>query len=511
LQNCRIKLGINIFELIKPLLIMLKQFLLIFLLSLLPFARGYSQYQVNERCHEAWEALIDLRIETAKDLVNQEIQEHPKNYYAYYLAQLCDAYLIAINGSQEMYEQFNDDFEKRRAIMDDQDMESPYYLACESEMLLHMAAFGVMFGDRLSGIRKGYRSYKKIYENIKKFPDFKPNLKLEGFYNIAISNLPPFVQWAVSAFGVNGDSKTGFRLLQEYFESVEDERGLNGEAALYVILAYKLNKQPVKAYEFIKDKDSSLVNLRIINYFYANTAYRSGHNEEALEVLENFNPENAEVFFLPYDYMMGKILLTKGDNRAEYHLKRYLQLDEKSSYIKEINYKLALNYLIRGNVEQFEYYKEKACDEGADVNERDREAMYDCSLDYTPDIGLTRCKLLLDGGYHKEFADLFYTLNINEQSPIYYQLEYTLLKARYEEVKGNLEEAEQNYMIVIASGEDEDYYFASEAALRLGLMHLDDDRTKARKYLERARDLYDSDYYEYIDEIAKREIGAMDQ
>ena len=470
-----------------------------------------AQYQVNDRCLDAWEALIDLRILTAKELVAREISENPSNYYAYYLDQMCDAYMIAINGSQEMYEQFASDFEARRDIMDGNDIASPYYLACESEMLLHMAAFGVLYGDRFSGVRKGYRSYKKIGENIKKFPDFQGNQKLEGFYNIAISNLPPFVQWAVSTFGVTGDLDKGFRLLHENYESNKDTRGLGAEAALYVILSYKLSKQPDKAFDFIRDEKGLVVEQRIVKYFYANTAYRSGHNEIALESLSGFNPDDAEIFFLPYDYMMGKILLTKGDEKAAYHLKRYLDLTEKDSYIKEINYKLALSYLIRGDVEQFEFYREKACDEGEDVNERDRETIYDCKLDYTPDPNLVQCKLWLDGGYLEKFADLFYTLDYKDSSPIYYQLEYTLLKARYEEIKGNREYAEIEYKITITSGEDEDYYFAAEAALRLGLMYLGNDSEKARKYLELAREIYDSDYYEYIDEIAKRELNRLDQ
>ena len=197
------------------------------------------------------------------------------------------------------------------------------------------------------------------------------------------------------------------------------------------MLSYKLNKEPANAFEFIRNQDSSIINKRIIKYFYANTAYRSGHNEIALESISGFKPEEAEIPFLPFDYMMGKILLRKLDDKAGYHFKRYLELNEKENYIKEINYKLALSYLIKGDTKQFDFYKEEACDEGVDVTERDRESIYDCNLDYTPDISLTTCKLMLDGGYNEHFAELFYSFNFDEDTPLYYQLEYTLLKARY--------------------------------------------------------------------------------
>ena len=492
-----------------PLTMFLRILAAILFLTVFPLV-SYSQYQVNDRCLEAWKALIDLRVETARKLIAQEISEKPTNYYAYYLDQMCDAYALVINGSQEMYDDFCADFEKRREFMEEKDTESPYYLLCEAEMYLHMAAFGVMYGDRISGVRKGFKSYKKVYDNIENFPGFYGNDKLDGFYNIAISNLPPFVKWAAGAFGVKGDAETGFDMLHRYFESTKGMSGLNAEAALYLLLSYKLNKEPLKAFNFIKDQDSSVVDLRIVKYFYANTAYRSGFNDIAFASISNFNPDEAEIFFLPYDYMMGKILLRKLDDRSGYHLKRYLDLNKKDSYVKEITYKLGLSYLVKGDLGQFEYYKEKSCDDGADVNERDRETIYDCELNYNPDILLTKSRLLFEGGYYDRFGDIFYTINYNENSPLPYQLEYTLLKARYEEILGNRAIAETDYKVVITGGEDEDYYFASEAALRLGLMLLKSDTERAKDYLEMAGELYDSDYYEYIDEIAKRELKKLE-
>jgi len=491
-------------------LMQIKKYIL-FVFTFLISAGLFAQYEVNNNCLNAWEALTDLRVNTARQLVANEIRQNPDNYYAYYLDQMCDAYALAINGSQEMYYQFVVDFEYRREIMDEKDTKSPYYLACQSEMFLHMAAFGVMYGDRFSGVRKGFKSYKKIKENVELFPGFATSKKLEGFFNIAISNLPPFIQWAAGALGVSGDRQKGFDLLYEYFESVKDKKGLNAEAALFIMLSYKLNKEPVKAFDFIMAKDSSITRQRIVKYFYANTAYRSGNNDIAYESIASFEPENAEVVFIPYDYMIGKILLRKLDDKAAYHFKRYLDLNKKDSYIKEISYKLGLTYLVKNDVRQFNYYREQSCDNGDDVNERDREAIYDCELDYTPDVTLTKCKLLLEGGYHERFTEEFIAYHFNISLPLPYQLEYYLLKARHEEFLGNKHLAEESYKTVINSGRDEDYYFASEAAMRLGLMMIESNREKAIKYLELARDLYDSDYYEYIDEIAKRELKILDE
>lgn len=476
---------------------------------LFAFLMSKAEYTVTENCAKAWEAITNLNTETAKQYINQEMIHNPDNYYVYYVANTCDAFNLKINGSDELYDQFVEDYEYRRGKMDGNDEDSPYYLYCEAEMLLQMAMMNVLYGDRFSGVRKGYKSYKKVYDNIKAFPDFQLNKKLEGFFNIAIANLPSFIRWAVSSFGISGNSEKGFQLMHEYFESVKDDAGLNAEAALYTLFSFKLNKEPVKAFDFIRVQDSSITNKRLIKYFYANTAYRSGHNAIAYESFSTFYPEKMEIFFLPYDYMMGKIMLRKLDPQATYHLKRFVEYAKEDNYGKEILYKIALSYLVAGNVEEFEVYKTKARKADVEVTERDREANYDCNLDYQPDIRLAKCKLLLDGGYHEEFAETFLTYPSNNFSEPAYKLEYGLMKGRYELILGNDQLAVSTFEAVIADGKDEDYYFASDAALRMGMYYLPSDTTKAKTYFEKTLNLYDSDYYEYIEEIAKRELKRI--
>jgi hypothetical protein len=486
-----------------------KYFFLVFLFFV--FGNLKAEYTVTANCSQAWEALLNLNTITAKRLIEKEIRENPKNYYAYYLAQTCDAFALKINGSDEMYEQFVEDFEMRRDIMDDKDTDSPYYHYCESEMLLQMAVFNVLHGDKLSGVRKGYRAYKTLYENIDQHPDFIFNNKLDGFFNVALSNLPPFVKWAASTFGISGTSKKGFELLNEYYNKVKDEPGVNAEAALYMMLSYKLNKEPKNAFEFISQQDSSITERRIIKYFYANTAYRSGLNELAYNSLLKFNPGGMEMDFIAYDYMMGKILLRKLDAKSSTHFERYLELSIEDNYKKEITYKLALSYLVRGDENKFKFYRDIARDQGEEITERDREAGYDCELKYTPDISLTKSKLLLEGGYFNRFEDNMSKFSISQNTPLPYQLEYWLLSARYNLHQEQFAEAETALLKVIEKGKNEDYYFAAEAALLLGTYYREKNNPEeAKKYLDLCLNLYESEYYEYIEEMAKRELKKIE-
>jgi len=479
---------------------------LIFLVS---FQTLRAEYKVTEKCTQAWEALFNLDFITAHKLVNDELKANPTNYYAYYVEQQIDAYFLMINASQSDYDKFAEEYKLRREKMDGKSTESPYYAMCDAEMQLQMGIMNVMFGDRLTGVRRVYAAYKKFYASQAANPDFLYNLKMIGMFNIALSNLPPFTAWAAGTFGVKGDYDTGFKIMFQYFDDVKKMKGLNTEAALYITLGYKLNKEPEKAYKFLESVDSSIVDYRLLKYFHGNTAWASGNNAKAVALFARFNPADLEIEFLPYNYMMGKIQMRSLDKQAENNLLIFLRKTKKVAYIKEINYYLALYYLMNGNLESFEKYRKIACDKGGDVTERDRETMCDCQLDYVPNPILVKCKLLIDGGYYDRFNQTMKNFQISEARLLPYKLEYYLLMGRYYEAKNNMLSAVDSYKKVISMGSSADYYFASEAALRLGEYYEVKDKAQAKSYYEISLDLYDSDYYEYIVNLASKGLERV--
>ena len=484
--------------------------LVLFFIVILGLNQNVSaEYSLNNNCRDAWMLLMDLKISEAKEVLANEIFVNPNNYYAYYLDQTCDAYALLMNSNKEAYYIFLENYEKRRILMDDKDVDSPYYLSCDSEMDLQVGIFNIINGSRFSGLRKAYSSYKKVYQNLKKFPDFEPSLKLDGFFNVAISNLPPFVKWAVSAFGVSGEASYGFKLLLNNYESQKDSRGINAEAALYYVLSTKLNKTPEMAYEFVNSLDSSISVTFLHSYFRANISYRTGKNEEALNSLNVVDiSEHPEGDFL-YSYLMGKILLRKLDNNSEYYLKRYLSYSKKEEYLKEINYALATHYLAQGNLTDFEKQRKITIEQGVEINERDREASYDAALDYTPNITLTRARLLLDGGYFEDYKTEISKFDLGSNSELAYLLEYYFLEGKYYETT-DYKVAISMFKTVIEKGKEKDYYFASEAALRMGNIYEKLGKNeKAKEYCQEAIDLYQDNFYEYIEDKAAKALKSI--
>jgi len=481
-------------------------FLILFCLS----HRAIAVYDVNDNCKNAWMLLMDLEIDQAKELLADEIKSNPENYYAYYLDQTCDAFKLFINSSDEEYEEFVENFSKKRDIMDGKDEDSPYYLACYAEMELQLTMFNIIHGSRFGGIKKGYSAYKKVYRNLEEYPEFEPNLKLDGFFNVAISNLPPFVKWVISFFGVSTDFDYGFQLLNENYLLQKEIWGINAESALFVLLAAKVNKTPELVYDFTKSLDGNISQTFIHQYFKANIAYRTGKNEEALKILQQIDIKENAFADVIYSYLMGKILLRKLDPNAGYYLSRYLSYLEKKEYLKEMNYKLALFYLINNNHQKFLEHCEIVRNEGMDMNERDREALYDANLDYDPDLNLVKARLLLEGGYFDQFNIALKSFEANHRKGLAYELEYHFLKSRYEALRKNKHVAIAKFRKVIELGENQDYYFASEAALRLGNIYQEMGKIKlAKEYYEKSIKLYNSDYYEYIEDKAVKGLNSL--
>jgi tetratricopeptide (TPR) repeat protein len=249
-----------------------------------------------------------------------------------------------------------------------------------------------------------------------------------------------------------------------------------------------------------------------MQYFKANIAYRTGRNEEALLAMKSLESKKGFYREIIYHYMMGKILLNKLDHEAGYHLKQYLSRLEKQEYLKEINYKLAVYSLINGDEEKYKSYCEIVLDDGIDVNERDRESLYDADLDYTPHQELMKARLLLSGGYLVQFDSVFKKIEIDNDGILAHRLEFFFLKAKYELALNHQDEAIKYFQRVLEIDDRSDYYFASDAALKLGYIYQNmEKKEKAKEYYELSLKLFDSDYYEYIENDAEKALAGMEE
>lgn len=477
--------------------------------STIPYSR--AEYKYTEACQQALLNIYDLKMDDARSILKAALAKTPNNYYLYVLEHYCDAMELIITEDEALYEKFKDEWERKRDIMDEKDEDSPYYKLFEAEMMYTVGLMDIKYGGRLSGVSKLFSAYKLIKRNVEGHPDFWPNDRLYGIFNVAFSNLPPAVGWIAKLFGVKGDLDLGMKQLDNYYKQSKSYPGLDAEAVIYKILGYKLTWNNKKGYEFLATLPPELLEITLVKYLYANLSSFGGENDHAIDVLMSIDPTVLQIKFYALDYQLGKCKFKRLDDDANQYLLRYLNQFSGTSYKKEMCNMLSQYYLIHGNKTQYERYRNKLDDFDGDFRDRDREAEVDVSFELIPNVELLKARILLLGAYDDRVEAILSNIQYSSLGELPYKLEYRFLNARIAQRKGNLESAKRTFEKVLDEGEDEDYPFATESALHLGFIYESQKNyPKARFYYDLCLDLFDDDYvYENVERQAESGIDRV--
>ena len=293
----------------------------ILLVSVYIYAFSFSviaqdHYVPDLTCCEITEEILDLKVETARLNITAQLALHENNYYLYYLDQFNDFVQFLIAPNEDRFYRLNDKFDAYREIMDDQDTDSPYYLYVLSSMQLQLSLSRLKSGQTFSGARMGWKSYRNMEQNIKRFPDFYGNKKLRGLFNVMLNNMPPFLRSVAAIFGVKAGKESTFDLLSSYKEEINDKKGLSTEASIFIALSLLLDKKTEQAYNYISNLEQKHYAVFLVNYFRGNLAYQNGDNEMALQVLHDLDIDDTEINFYPYYFIYGKALMNRLDQEA---------------------------------------------------------------------------------------------------------------------------------------------------------------------------------------------------
>ena len=487
----------------------------IFFLSLLFSSQAlFSQgnYQPNQACCDITNELMNLKVVTAKDNIREQLKKTPGNYYLYYLEQYADFVNLLIAPNEDKYNRFKDNYNAYRDLMDEGDKDSPYYYFIKSSMQLQMGIARLKSGDYLSGINLAFRSYKNTRRNTEKFPGFYGNNKMNGLFDLILSNIPPFIRGLAKMFGVKPTGQNPVALLEEYKDGVKNKKGLTAEADIFISLAYLLEKKPLKGFQHISSLQPEEYQIFLIKYFYGNLAYHAKENEKALEIFRTIDIHQPEVPFYPYYFLYGKILMNKLDPQAREYLQTFIDKTNGNDYLKQTHLYLAYYYLMNGDKEKYRTEMLLVLKQGSDKTERDRDALCDAKSEYTPDTTLLRATFLEKGGYFSAAAEKLKSYKFSLQHPVPDKLNYMLLNGKVALDLHDTINATGYFKEVIAIGEKERYYFACEAALNLGMIYeMQNDLQNSRYYYKLCDNLYNSDYYESILDKAEKGLERVEE
>jgi hypothetical protein len=476
------------------------------------FPRSASaNFDYNSNCQQAMQAILDLKTRTAREILQKENAVNPQNGFTVYLEHYCECIELIATEDINIYEKIINNYSKRMEEMDRMDDGSPYNAWLQAEMLFQTGLAQVKFGTRANGVYKMLSSYERIKDHRKKYPQFWQNQKLTGIFNIILNNIPPFLHWAADIFGFSGDSGLGIYQLQQYGIKAREVPGLAEESVIMTNLGFLLSRQEVEAFKFMNAQDPAVLKLNLVKYLYANAASFVYRNDLTLKLLTEIHQNDLQVNFYALPYITGRCKLNHLEKDARKYLEDFMDdytvLDYKKAACNRISY----CYLLEGNMQKFEEYREKVATVGQALRDRDREALIESGSSLIPHTGLLKAQLLCDGGYFSQADSILKSIDPNLLSQTAYKLEYYYRKGRICQLTGKTDLAINEFNEAFYQGSSLPYAFATRSALQLGNIYEDmKNYPLSLQWFENCLHTYNSSYADDgVEQMAEKGIKRL--
>lgn len=454
----------------------------------------------------AYKAIFELRFPEAKRLIQEEKAKSPNNGITILLENYLDYIYLLTADNKADYEKFKDRKGDRIDAIRDNDKNSPYYLFAQAEIYIQWGMLKAKFGDYTSSAIDLNKGKKLLIENNEKFKDFLPNQKSLGWVELTFGAIPANLKGIVGIFGIKGDMLSGFRQLERFKNQVAGSKYsyYNDEAVMIISLAdidVLRNKNNYgKLIASINDlSDRSLLKAYLQGY----VAYKTGHNDEAINFLMNAPHGAGYLTFPAINYWLGTAKLCRMDSDANRYLLNYINETQSVNYIKDAYLKLSFHSLITNNMGAYNNYVKLVKTKGSTFDEKDKQALKEAN-DAKPDIDLLKARLYFDGGYYNNALASLKSKEVNELKIPRDKIELYYRLGRIYDQMGKDADALANYQKAISLGSGATYYYAANSALLSGLIYEQKrDHKKAADYYNLTLKMKNHEYQNSIDNQAK--------
>ncbi len=488
--------------------------LLSFFFSTMLFAREqetiYFSYKADQL--EAQKAICELRLKDANLILQKLALSEPNNAAIAFLQLYSSYYKVLVQLNEKYLTEFNQRylaFEKLNSKLPEQ---SPYKLYTKGSAMLMKAIIAGAFNKYIDAAT-GFRSaYLDLVLNQKKFPQFITNQKELGALEAMIGSLPSQYHWIISALGLDGTIAGGIKKLESYLEKCRLEPMIEQQqAAIYLALIEFNFGDKQKAWRFYKQYATSLESNLMQCYVLAYIGGKSGHNQEALKVLED-KPKSEKYEQIAYlHFLNGEFMLHQLDFDAALQYKKYLILSETKSSEKDVYQRLSWIALLQNDKEKYLLYKHMAEKLQSKLGSEQKLLNQDLANQLLPNKELLKSRLWFDGGYYEQSLSILKNVNAQDLKSAYQKIEYQYRLGRVYHDMGNLGEAIKHYQNCLNAGKGINSYFLPNASLQLGLIYKGlGYKDLAKKYLHQVSDYSSYDYEDSIKQKAKAGLSGLE-
>lgn len=457
-----------------------------------------------------------LKIESARELIDEERKINPANGLIPYLDNYADLHYLLISEDKAAFKAWSKNEDLRLAALAKLPNTSPYKRFFQAEIRLHWAFAKMKFGNEGSASWDVIKAYRIIEENQKRFPNFIPNLKTLGLLHVLIGSVPDNYTWVTKILGLKGNIKLGI----EEIQTVEREAPFfQQETQLINLLlhAYTLQlseEQKTLLKQLPKNQPDNL----LLHFFATTILMKEGKSEEALQYL-NHAPSGDDYIAFPFlDYLRGEIALQKGKYDIAFFFYNKFQKRYKGfNYIKDSNLKMFMTRWLANRDTDAAPHMKLAGSTGSTIIEGDKFAQR-LSEEFENGKLLPEHKILYkaryatDGGYLTEAWDLIdnYTeMAFNAPND---KAELNYRKGRILQKMNQIDRAMPYYDRAIFLAHNTSFTFGPSAALQMGYIMRDKKQnTKAVSYFKKAMSFKKHEYKNSIDNKAKAALTELGQ
>jgi len=485
---------------------MIKKLLLFIFLFLLIQLQARANFNYDANCIDAYKAIMSLRLNEARQLIQKEKQQYPQNGITVLLDNYVDYFSLLASENKDDYERLKDNKSKRLSALENNDSNSPYYLFAQAEVYLQWSFLKARFGDYVSSGFDAKKANGLLKDNAEKYPDFLPNQKSLALVNVIFGSIPANFKSITRFLGMSGNVQTGLKQLEELRTTLPKTKySFYNDEVIFFLCNINIDAlHNYSAYPKLIGYLSGMESNSLLKSFLQGyVASKSAHNDDAITFLEA-RPKSSEYVSLPMiNYLLGCAKLNRADDDTPVFLNAYVHEYKGTNYIKDTYLKLGYYYLLQNDPSKYEAYVKLAQTKGYAIDEKDKQALREAN-DAKPDLDLLKARFYFDGGYYSKALTQLNGRDVNSFTLIRDKTEYYYRLGRIYERTERPNDALSAYQRAINNGKATKYYYAANAAVSIGrIFEEKHDYTKAADYYQQALDMKDHEYQNDIDNDAK--------
>jgi hypothetical protein len=485
---------------------MIKKYFLFFFLLLGCQFSAKANFNFDANCIDAYKAILSLKFNEAKLLIQKEKEQSPQNGITVLLENYMDYYSLIASESKSDYEKLKDNKSPRLSALEENDSNSPYYLFSQAEVYIQWSLLKAKFGDYFSSAMDAKKANSLLKDNSKKFPDFLPNQKSLALVNVTFGAIPASFKSISRFLGMSGNVPAGIKQLEDLRAALPKSKySFYYDEVVFFLCNINIdilhnNEAYPKLIGYLSAIDGNgLLKTFLKGYIAAKTA----HNDDAIAFLEAC-PKSGDYIKLPaVNYYLGCARLNRMDGDAPAALIDYVRDFRGINFIKDAYLKLAYYYLLQNDQGRYDNYIKLVKTRGYTSDQKDQQALWEAN-DAKPDIDLLKARFYFDGGYYSKALAQLANKDVNslklvrDKTELYYRL------GRIYEKTGKPNDAIVNYQRAIALGKATKYYYSANAAISLGhIFEEKKDFNRAADYYNQALAMKDHQYQNDVDNDAK--------